>query len=178
MTQIAQIDAKLYQALSAHTDTFVGAAVHYSPDIPDQPTSDAPYIIVDDVRLQFETRFVGQSEADEYRGTWALSVMVPMAWTGAQAKGLASLVADHFVKGARYTANGATVQIMRRPRIVGAGYQDMGMIRVPVLVEWGAVECLSGSVWRYHDTICRVYYASNQCMFPILLQIHAILTKE
>ncbi len=139
MTQISQIDAKIYQALAAHTDTFTGAEVHYSPSVPEQPVSDAPYIIVDDVRLQFETRFVQSDAVDEYRGTWSLSVMVPMAWTGAQAKGLAARVCDHFDKGARYTTNGATVQVMRRPRIVGAGFQDMGMIRIPVLVEWRAV---------------------------------------
>jgi len=139
MTQIAQIDAKIYQALSAHTDTFTGAGVYYSPDVPVHPVAIAAYIIVDDVRLNEPTRFIQGDAVDEYRGQWALSVMVPMAWTGAQAKGLAARVCDHFDKGAKYSANGATVQVMKRPRIVGAGYQDMGMIRVPVLVEWRAV---------------------------------------
>jgi len=139
MTQIAQIDAKIYQALSARTDSFTGATVFYSPDVPDQPLSDQPYIVVDDVRVSEPTRFVQGDAVDEYRGLWNISVMVPMAWTGAQAMGLASLVCDHFAKGAKYSANGATVQILARPKIIGTGFQDMGMIRIPVQVQWRAV---------------------------------------
>jgi hypothetical protein len=139
MTHIAQIDAKIYQALAAHTDTFSGADVYYSPDVPVNPSVSAPYIIADDVRVDAPSMYVQSAAVDEYRGTWALAVMVPMSWTGAQAKGLASLVCDHFDKGAKYTTNGATVQVVKRPRIVGAGYQDAGMIRVPVLVEWRGV---------------------------------------
>lgn len=138
MTQTPQIDAKIYLALSAHMDTFTGAAVYYSPNVPVKPDVETPYVIVDDVRTDFATRFVQGDAADEYRGIWNVSVMVPMAWTGAQAIGLASLVADHFDKGARYVSSGVSVQVMKRPRIVGAGYQDMGMIRYPVQIEWRA----------------------------------------
>ena len=139
MTQIPQIDAKIYLALAAHTNTFTGAAVYYSPNVPVKPDVGSPYVVVDDVRLDFATRYVQGGAVDEYRGIWNVSVMVPMSWTGAQAMGLAAKVADHFDKGARYAASGVSVQIMKRPRIVGAGFQDAGMIRFPVQVEWRSV---------------------------------------
>lgn len=136
---IERIDGKIFLALRNHTDTFAGADVFYSPSVPQQPGKSEPYIVIDDVRSDFATRYVGVSEDDEYRGVWNLSVMVPVVWTSAQAIGLASDVCDHFTKGAWYAYDGARVQIMRRPKVVSAGYQDHGMIRYPVQVMWRAV---------------------------------------
>lgn len=139
MTQISLIDGKIFLALKTHMDTFTGAAVYYSPNVPQDPTRSTPHIVIDDVRIDTDTRYTQADAPDEYRGILNMSVMVPMQWTAAQAIGLASATADHWDKGAWYAYDDVRLQAMRRPKIIGAGYQDAGMIRYPVQVMWRAV---------------------------------------
>jgi len=138
MTQITNIDGKIFLALKTHMDTWAETPIHYSPSVQVQPMSDDPYIIVTDARLETPTRFIGGDDTDEYRGVWNIAAMVPMGWTAAQSAGLAGRLADHWDKGARYSYSDCTVQVMARPKIIGAGYQDAGMIRFPVQVIWRA----------------------------------------
>ena len=139
MTQLTNPDGKIFLALSSHMDTFAECPVHYNPDVPEQPLSDVPYVIVTDTRLDADTRYVGVNEPDEYRGTLSLSVMCPMGYTAAQAIGVAGRVADHWQKGAWYFYSDMRAQVLARPRVIGSGYQDAGMMRYPVTVKWRAV---------------------------------------
>ena len=136
MTQINNIDAKIFVALKSHMDDFSECAVYYSPDVPQTTSSYDPYAIVTDVRLDFDTRFAGSLDPDEYRGIMSISVMVPMNWSYSQGIGLASLVADHFKKGDAYSYDDCTVKVTRRSKVIGTPYQDVGMHRFPVLVYW------------------------------------------
>ena len=139
MTQITNPDGKIFLALKEHMDTYAEADVYYSPDVPQQPGVSSPYLLVTDLRIDFGTRFVGANDKDEYRGVLNISVMVPMAWNASQAIGLCGRVADHWPKASRHVYDDCSVQIMKRPRVIGAGYVDHGMMRYQVQVEWRAV---------------------------------------
>lgn len=135
---IRQIDAKVFQALKLHMDTFTGADVYYSPDVSQEVGVISPYVIVTDARLDTDTLLHSSDASDEYRGFLNIAVMAPLGWTHSQGLGLAARVADHFPKGATYTYVDCTVKIMRRPKVSGTPYQDHGMLRFPVLVNWRA----------------------------------------
>jgi len=139
MTQLTNPDGKIFLALKTHMDTWAETPVHYNPDVPEQPLSDDPYVIVTDTRLDADTRYVGGNDPDEYRGTLSLSVMCPMGYTAAQSIGVAGRVADHWDKGAWYAYSDMRVQVLARQRMIGAGYHDAGMMRYPVTVKWRAV---------------------------------------
>lgn len=139
MTQIQYSDVKFFRAIKDHMDTWTQTPIYYSPDVPQQPGVTDPYLIVTDLRLDTPTRFVGRFEADEYRGVLNIAVMVPMAWTTAQAMGLAIMVADHWPKGVWLPFDDCRVQVMKRPRVIGAAYVDHGMMRYQVQVDWRAV---------------------------------------
>ena len=139
MTQITRIDGKIFLALRAHLDGWTGCDVYYSPDVPQQPGVTSPYVIVTDLRLDVPTRYVGQFEADEYRGVLNIAVMVPMAWTTAQSMGLGSAMADHWPKGVWLAFDDCRVQVMKRTRVIGSAYVDHGMMRYQVQVDWRAV---------------------------------------
>jgi len=138
VTQIPLIDSKIYLALKSRLDGWTVCDVFYSPDAPQAHPVDQPYVIVTDVRLDADTRFVGSGDVDEYRGVLNIAVMAPMGWTYAQGAGVASKVCDWFGKGAAYTYDDCTVRIMARPKIVGTPYQDTGRMRYPVNVRWRA----------------------------------------
>ena len=135
---ITQIDAKIFVALKNRLDAFTGAASYYGKDTPQNPPVDLPFLQADDLRLDFETRYVN-GDVDEYRGIFNVAVMAPASWTTAQGYGLAGKVADHFPKTLKVTYGGATVDVLARPRIIGAPYQDRGMMRYPVQIKWRAV---------------------------------------
>lgn len=135
---ITQIDAKIFVALKNRLDAFTGATAYYGADTPQSPPVGVPWVQADDVRLDFDTRYVN-GNVDEYRGIFNVAVMAPSSWTAAQGYGLAGLVADHFHKTLKMTFGGATVEVLARPRIIGAPYQDRGMMRYPVQIKWRAV---------------------------------------
>lgn len=139
MTQITNPNAKIFEALKIHMDQWTQTPVYYSPDLPQKPGSTTPYLIVSDVRLDEPTRYVGANDVDEYRGVWNVSVMAPMTWNTAQAMGQAGRVADHWPKGSWIAFDDCRVQVMKRPRVIGAAYVDHGMMRYQVQVEWRAV---------------------------------------
>ena len=139
MTQISNIDGKIFLALKDRLDDWTECSVYVSPDVPQTPGTTSPYVIVSDVRLDTDTRYTGASDVDEYRGVLNLSVMAPMAWTSAQGLGLCGRIADHFDKGAWYAYSDCRVQIMKRPRVIGTAYVDHGMQRYQVQVMWRAV---------------------------------------
>ena len=129
-------DAKSFMALKNRMDQFTGAAVYYGMDAPQSSPAATPWLQVDDVRLDYDTRYTGNSDPDEYRGILNIAVMAPASWTYAQGLGLAANVADHFPKGAQYTYDGVTVHILAHPRVIGSPYQDNGRLRYPVQVKW------------------------------------------
>lgn len=139
MTQLTNPDGKIFLALKTHMDTWAETPIHYNPDVPQQPVSNAPYVIVTDARLDAPTRYVGGDDVDEYRGIWNIAVMVPMGYDAAQAIGVAGRVADHWQKGDWYSYDDMRVQVLTRPKVIGTGYQDAGMMRYPVSVNWRAV---------------------------------------
>lgn len=65
--------------------------------------------------------------------------MCPMGYTAGQVIGVAGRVADHWQKAAWYAYDDMRVQVLARPRVIGSGYQVMGMMRYPVQVKWLAV---------------------------------------
>jgi len=139
MTQITNPDGKAFVALKTHMDTFTSVPVYYSPDVPQQPGSTSPYLIVSDLRLDAGTMYLGANDPDEYRGSLMIAVMVPMVWDAAQAIGLASRVADHWPKASLHGYDDCRVQVIKRPRVIGAAYVDHGMMRYQVQVDWRAV---------------------------------------
>jgi len=136
MTQISLIDGKIFLALKSRLDDWTECDVFYSPDAPQAPSAIDPYLIVTDMRMDTDTRFVGDADVDEYRGILNIAVMAPMGLTYSQGAGLAARVCDWFPKGASYTYDDCTVKIMGRPKIIGAPYQDNGRMRYPVNVRW------------------------------------------
>jgi len=139
MTQITNPDGKIFLALKSRLTAWTETPVHYSPDVPQQPGTTSAYIIVSDVRLDTDTRYTGADDVDEYRGVLNLSVMIPMAWDSAQGIGLCGRIADHFDKGAWYSYSDCRVQVLKRPRVIGAAYVDHGMQRYQVSVSWRSV---------------------------------------
>lgn len=144
MTQITRIDGKIFLALRSHLAGWTECPVYYSPDAPQSPDVSEPYLVVTDMRLEFDTRFTGDDDPDEYRGVLNIAVMYPIE--NAQGVvvgdphtnglGLASEVCDHFHKGLAMTYDDCTVKVMARPKIMGAPYQDAGRMRFPVNVRW------------------------------------------
>lgn len=136
MNQITNPDGKAWLALKNHMDDWTETPVHYSPDVPQAPGVDAPYVIVTDLRLDADTRYVQGDAPDEYRGVLNIAVMAPMGLTTAQAVGLAGRIADHWPKAEWHEYDDCRVQVMKRPRVIGAAYVDHGMMRYQVQVDW------------------------------------------
>ncbi len=136
MTQVQNIDGKIFLALKSRLDDWTECDVFYSPDVPQSPPINAPYLIVTDMRMDAATRFSGVSDIDEYRGVFNIAVMTPIGWTYEQGAGLASRICDWFGKGDVYAYDDCNVVIMARTKIVGAPYQDAGRMRYPVNVKW------------------------------------------
>ena len=136
MAHITNPDGKAWLALKNHMDDWTETPVYYSPDVPQTPGVDAPYVIVTDLRLDADTRYVQGNAPDEYRGVLNIAVMVPMGLTTAQAMGLAGRVADHWPKSEWHEYDDCRVQVMKRPRVIGAAYVDHGMMRYQVQVDW------------------------------------------
>ncbi len=139
MTQITNPDGKIWLALKGHMDDWTQTPIYYSPDVPQTPGTTSPYVIVTDLRLDADTRYVQGNAPDEYRGILNIAVMVPMDRTTAQAIGMAGRVADHWPKASWHEYDYVRVQVMKRPRVIGAAYVDHGMMRYQVQVEWRAV---------------------------------------
>lgn len=100
--------------------------------------ADTPFIVVQDVRFEPTSPFLGGSSQNENRGQFALAVMVPLEWTHFNALTVAGLIREQFPKSAKYRNDGVTVEIMETPSYVGNAYRDEQFNRLPVLVKWRA----------------------------------------
>ena len=135
MALIAQLDAKIYLALIARLKLMPGGLAIVEPGQTYPTSANVPFILVQDVRFDPDTPYVGNSEPDEHRGIFALAVMTPLDWTHAQGLGISGAIRVHMPKGAVYSNGGATVQILQTPS-AGTAYRDGAWNRLPVSIRW------------------------------------------
>jgi hypothetical protein len=127
--------AQIYIALRSRL-TYTGAPVIVDPG-QDYPTViSAPFVLVQDERLDTPRRFVSATN-ERQRGIFAMAVMTPLEWTHAQTLGLASTIAGRFPKGLVLpVTNGNPVRIERAGQLIGSAYRDGAFLRQSVHTYW------------------------------------------
>ena len=138
MTIIPQLEAKIYKALIDRLDLMPGGYAIVEPGENYPTQADTPFIVVQDVRFEPTSPFVGGSTQNENRGQFSLAVMVPLEWTHFNALTVAGLIRAQFPKSAKYVNDGVTVCILETPSYVGNAYRDGPFNRLPVSVRWRA----------------------------------------
>lgn len=138
MTIIAQLDAKIYAALIARLKLMPGGypVVEHNQNYPTQ--ADTPFIVVQDVRFEPTSPYIGGTSSNENRGMFSLAVMVPLEWTHFHALTVAGLIRSWFPKSEKYRNDGVTVEILETPSYVGNSYRDGPFNRLPVQIRWRA----------------------------------------
>ena len=135
---VNQLDAKVYTALITRLNTMSGGYDIVEPGETYPTAADTAFIVVQDVRLDPVSRYVGGNTPNENRGLFNLAVMTPLAWTHSQTLGIAGLIRDHFPKSAKYTYSDVTVEILETPAYVGNSDRDVSWNRLPVNIRWRA----------------------------------------
>ncbi len=135
MTLVTQLDYKIYAALRDRLLTMSGGYDIVEPGETYPTSADTAFILVQDVRFDPTSRYVGGDTPDEHRGQFALAVMTPLEWTHAQGLGIAGLVRAHFPKAGKYTKDDARVEILDTPS-AGTAYRDEAWNRLPVTIRW------------------------------------------
>ena len=132
---IAQIDAKIYDALKLHLSTMPGSfPIVYPGDI--YPTeADVAFIVVTDARFGNERLYNDSGAVDSHTGQFMLDAMVPLSWSHSQLLGIAGVITAWFTKDLRLSG---LVRIEQTPAIT-TSYRDGGFNRLPVSVVWRAV---------------------------------------
>lgn len=138
MTIRSQFDAKAYLALITRLQSMGGSHPIVEPGQTYPTSADEAFIVVQDVRFEPDTPYIGGNTANENRGVFSLAVMVPLSWSHVQGLGIAGLVRDHFPKSAKYTYDDVTVEILDTPSCIGNAYRDESWNRIPVNVSWRA----------------------------------------
>jgi len=136
MTVKSQLDAKVYLALNSTLQAMVGAYDIVEPDETYPTDAGRAFIVVQDVRFEPTSPFVGSDTQNENRGILSLSVMVPLSWSHAQALGIAGDIRATFPKGSRHTWDDVLVSILETPTYEGTSRRDMGFRRLDVQVRW------------------------------------------
>lgn len=138
MTQINQLDAKIYLALRDRLDTLTGGYAIVEPNETYPTEADVAFIVIQDVRLEPAKVGIGNDDPDEHRGIFNLAVMTPLGWTHGQSLGIAGLIRAHMPKSGKYVNNDVTVKILDTPYYSGNSYRDGAFNRLPVSVKWRA----------------------------------------
>lgn len=131
-----QLDAKIYLALLTRLQSMSGALTLVQPGETYPTSADAAFIVVQDVRFEPESRYIGGTTDNENRGLFSLAVMTPLSWNHSQTLGIAGLVRAHFPKSTRYTQDDVTVEILETPSYVGNAERDEAWNRLPVNIRW------------------------------------------
>ena len=131
MTQIANVEGKIWIALLSRINQWTETPVML-PDTVFQPSANQSYLIVQDVGLESDTRAIQQSCGEAIEGTINVSVMVPIGWTWAAHKGMASRVADFLSNSPPMVYQDAVVRFTNRARVLGAPRLDQSWNRVEV----------------------------------------------
>jgi hypothetical protein len=135
MPLITQLDAKIYLALMTRLKLLPGGYAIVEPGETYPTAGNVPFILVQDVRFDPDTPYIGNSDPDEHRGIFALAVMTPLDWTHTQGMGIAGAIRAHMPKGAAYSNGGALVKILQTPS-AGTAYRDGAWNRLPVSIRW------------------------------------------
>jgi len=138
MSVKTSIDGKIYLALLNRLNTMSGGYDIVEPNDIYPTDQGQAFIVVQDVRFDPDTPYIGGSSSNEYRGTFSLSVMAPLSWTHAQVLSVAGVVAAHFPKSSKYTYDDTRVEILQTPYYSGNSRRDEGFHRVDVLIPWRA----------------------------------------
>lgn len=139
MTLINSVEAKLWLAIKARLDTWTETAKYYPGDV-FNPGAATPYLIVQDVSVDGDTRALQVSCGESIDGRLNVSVLVPIGWTWAQHKGLAGRVADFLNSSGAMTYSDVTVRFNQRARSSGSPILDQSWNRCEVTVPyrtWG-----------------------------------------
>jgi hypothetical protein len=134
---ITQLDAKIWTALRTRLATMPGGYAIVDPGQTYPASADTAFILLQDVRFDPATPYIGGNDPAEYRGQLALLVMTPLSWTHSQSLGIVGLIRAHFPIGAKYASGDARVEILQTPS-AGTAYRDGAWNRVPVAVRWRA----------------------------------------
>jgi hypothetical protein len=132
---IEQIDAKIWIALRDHLEDMPGGMQIVMPDETYPANASTAFIVVTDVRFGNERRYMGSAADDVHTGQLDLAVMCPLAWSHAQAMGVAGIIREHFSKDLRL---GGLVELIKAAD-VSTAYRDGAYKRVPVAVSWRAI---------------------------------------
>lgn len=132
---IAQIDAKIWQALLSHCQSMPGGYAIVEPSGVYPAQVDTPFIVLTDVRFGNVRLYIGSTADDQHGGTLSLSVMAPLSWSHTQLLGIAGIVRDHFAKDIKL---GGLVEVTKSADI-GIAYRDGSFNRLPITVTWRAV---------------------------------------
>lgn len=136
MSVKSNLDAKVYLALINRLNTMSGGYDIVEPGQTYPTAANTAFIVVQDVRLEPSSPYIGGTTSNENRGMFSLAIMTPLSWTHAQALGIAGLVRDHFPKSSKYTQDDVTVEILQTPSYVGNAMRDESWNRLPVDIRW------------------------------------------
>lgn len=135
---VNQLDAKIYTALITRLNTMSGGYDIVEPGETYPTAADTAFIVVQDVRLDPTSPYIGGNTPNENRGVFSLAVMTPLPWNHSQSLGIVGMIRDHFPKSSKYICSDVTVEILETPSYVGNSERDDSWNRVPVNIRWRA----------------------------------------
>ena len=133
---VNQLDAKIYTALITRLKTMSGGYSIVEPGQTYPTSADTAFIVVQDVRFDPTSPYIGGNTPNENRGVFSLAVMTPLSWAHTQSLGIAGLIRDHFPKTLKLTYSDVNVEILRTPFIDGNTMRDESWNRCNVMVRW------------------------------------------
>lgn len=136
MSLKSNIDSKVYYGLLTHLQSMAGGYPIVEPGEVYPTDAGTPFIVVQDVRFDPDSPYIGGSTADENRGNFNLAVMTPLAWSHTQNLGVAGQIASHFPKGEKIAYSDVLIQLLQTPKYVGNSFRDAGFMRTPIDIRW------------------------------------------